>query len=111
MGVDYSAKFGIGFEVDPSECHHLVSKDCLTSDESIEDLDEMEIMECLDLPEGIESSYWGNSYSGNHTFFLSAWGGTHSKEQMIEQWDRMEAFAKEHFEGRKVSLIGGGLVW
>jgi len=111
MGVDYSAKFGIGIEVEPSYVTHLIDEECYNDEESIEDLDDMEIMECLKLPDGITTSYWGNSYSGHHTHFIHAEGNAQSKEEMMKQWDLMEAWVKEVGLEGSVGLIGGGLVW
>jgi hypothetical protein len=111
MGVDYSARFGIGFEVEPSECHKFLDDDFLHEGETMDDVNDGEIMECIMLPDGLEASYWGNSYSGNHTYFICASSHATSKEEMMAQWDLLEAFSKEHFDGRGVSLIGGGLVW
>jgi len=110
MGVDYTASFGIGFIVDPESLKHLMIDQ--GDDVDIEEFDEGEIMECLDLPEGIKYSYWGNSYVGQHTYFICASPDATSKEQMMNQWDQLESFIKEHnIEGAKVGLIGGGLVW
>jgi hypothetical protein len=110
MGVDYDASFGIGFTVDPSEVKHLMfeqDEDC-----DIDDMDGTEVMECLNLPEGIGYTYWGNSYVGNHIYAIVSSESATSKEQMMKQWDQLEEFIKEQkLEGKSVALIGGGLVW
>jgi hypothetical protein len=110
MGVDHDAHFGIGFIVDPSDVKHLMieqSEDC-----DIDEMEGTEIMECLDLPDGIGYTYWGNSYSGNHTYAIVASKDATSKDQMIKQWDQLEAFIKEHnIEGVSVALVGGPLLW
>lgn len=110
MGVDYSASFGIGFKIEPSELNHLIDPEC--SDVPIDEMDDMEILECISLPDGLKYDYWGNSYTGNHTYFITTSDNATSKNQIIEQWDLLESFITEHkLKGKDVALIGGGLLW
>lgn len=110
MGVDYSAAFGIGFIVEPTELKDLINPEC--SNCNIEDMDDMEIMECLSLPEGLCWSYWGNSYQGNHTYFITTSDNATSKQQMIDQWDLLEKFIKDNkLIDKSIALIGGELIW
>lgn len=115
MGVDYSASFGLGFEFDPSELYHLLIEDFLhegETEEDLEDIDDTEIIEALSLPEGMEVSYWGNSYTNRHTFFVRASSHATTKEELVEQWDMLENFiADNKLEDKTIGIIGGGLLW
>ena len=115
MGVDYIAKFGLGFKVESSELEEYFDKTILEEGETIEDFiddnGESEMMSYLDLPDGIHTSYWGNSYSGNYFHFIHVDKPT-SKEDILAKWDKLEAFIKEaELVNKVIGIVGGGLLW